>query len=148
MTAPSEPFYSYVFIITRWFSLPCGCHSIHSHVTLLLRFPVKVWRSLTDESFWYSIVYFENTCFLSHKTNFFLHFGYRLLFGIDVKYLLWHFGESVGPYQFVISSVNWWKGSQGCSVSILVVSDYGLDDRATKVRSPAEAKDISSSLCV
>jgi hypothetical protein len=28
------------------------------------------------------------------------------------------------------------------------VSDYGLDDRATGVRSPAEAKDFSSSLCV
>jgi hypothetical protein len=29
-----------------------------------------------------------------------------------------------------------------------VVSDYGLDDRATAVRSPAEAKDFSSNLCV
>jgi hypothetical protein len=28
------------------------------------------------------------------------------------------------------------------------VSDYGLDDRAIGVRSPAEAKDFSSSLCV
>jgi hypothetical protein len=28
------------------------------------------------------------------------------------------------------------------------VSDYGLDDRAIGVRSPAEAKDLSSSLCV
>jgi hypothetical protein len=28
------------------------------------------------------------------------------------------------------------------------VSDYGLDDRAIGVRSSAEAKDISSSLCV
>jgi hypothetical protein len=28
------------------------------------------------------------------------------------------------------------------------VSDYGLDDRAIEVRSPAEAKDFSSSLCV
>jgi hypothetical protein len=27
-------------------------------------------------------------------------------------------------------------------------SDYGLDDRAIGVRSPAEAKDFSSSLCV
>jgi hypothetical protein len=34
----------------------------------------------------------------------------------------------------------------GSSVSI--VSDYGLDDRAVGVRSPAEAKDFSSSLCV
>jgi hypothetical protein len=36
--------------------------------------------------------------------------------------------------------------SRGSSVSI--VSDYGLDDRAIGVRSPAEAKDFSSSLCV
>jgi hypothetical protein len=28
------------------------------------------------------------------------------------------------------------------------VSDYGLDDRAIGARSPAEAKDFSSSLCV
>jgi hypothetical protein len=28
------------------------------------------------------------------------------------------------------------------------VSDYGLDDRAIEVRSPAGAKDFSSSLCV
>jgi hypothetical protein len=28
------------------------------------------------------------------------------------------------------------------------VSDYGLDDRATGVRSPAEVKDFSSNLCV
>jgi hypothetical protein len=29
-----------------------------------------------------------------------------------------------------------------------IVSDYGLDDRAIWVRSPAGAKDFSSSLCV
>jgi hypothetical protein len=29
-----------------------------------------------------------------------------------------------------------------------IVSDYGLDDRAIGVRSPAGAKDISSDLCV
>jgi hypothetical protein len=34
----------------------------------------------------------------------------------------------------------------GSSVSI--VSDYGLDDRAIGVRSPAGANDFSSSLCV
>jgi len=28
------------------------------------------------------------------------------------------------------------------------VSDYGLDDRTIEVRSPAEAEDFSSSLCV
>jgi hypothetical protein len=38
------------------------------------------------------------------------------------------------------------KHSQGSSVSI--VSDYGLDDRAIGVRSPAEAEDFSSSFCV
>jgi hypothetical protein len=29
-----------------------------------------------------------------------------------------------------------------------IVSDYGLDDRATGVRSPAGAKDFSSNFCV
>jgi hypothetical protein len=32
--------------------------------------------------------------------------------------------------------------------SVSIVSDYGLDDRAIGVRSPAGAKDCSSSLCV
>jgi hypothetical protein len=32
--------------------------------------------------------------------------------------------------------------------SVSTVSGYGLDDRAIEVRSPAEAKDFSSSLCV
>jgi hypothetical protein len=36
--------------------------------------------------------------------------------------------------------------SRGSSVSI--VSYYGLDDRATWVRSPTEAKDFSSTVCV
>jgi hypothetical protein len=39
-----------------------------------------------------------------------------------------------------------YKGSQVSSGSI--VSDYGLDDRAIGVRSPARAKDFSSNLCV
>jgi hypothetical protein len=34
-----------------------------------------------------------------------------------------------------------------CS-SVSIVSDYGLDDRAIKVRSPAGAEDFFSSLCV
>jgi hypothetical protein len=38
------------------------------------------------------------------------------------------------------------KRSRGSSVSIM--SDYELDDRAIGVRSPAEAKDFSSNLCV
>jgi hypothetical protein len=37
-------------------------------------------------------------------------------------------------------------GSRGSSGSI--VSDYGLDDRAIGVRSPAGAEDFSSSLCL
>jgi hypothetical protein len=37
-------------------------------------------------------------------------------------------------------------GELGSSVSI--VSGYGLDDQAIEVRSPAEAKGFSSSLCV
>jgi hypothetical protein len=38
------------------------------------------------------------------------------------------------------------RGSRVSSGSI--VSDYGLDDRAIGVRSPAGAKDFSSNLCV
>jgi hypothetical protein len=34
------------------------------------------------------------------------------------------------------------------SSSVSIVSDYGLDDRAIEVRSPAEVKDFSSNLCV
>jgi hypothetical protein len=33
-------------------------------------------------------------------------------------------------------------------ISGSIVYDYGLDNRAIEVRSPAEAKDFSSSLCV
>jgi hypothetical protein len=32
--------------------------------------------------------------------------------------------------------------------SVIKLSVYGLDDRAIEVRSPAEARDFSSSLCV
>jgi hypothetical protein len=32
-------------------------------------------------------------------------------------------------------------------ISVSIVSDYGLDDRAIEVRSPGGAKDFSSSLC-
>jgi hypothetical protein len=37
------------------------------------------------------------------------------------------------------------SGSRGSSV--IIVSGYGLDDRAIEVRSPAEARDFSSKLC-
>jgi hypothetical protein len=48
-----------------------------------------------------------------------------------------------------------WGGVQAIKVwerlywgsSVSIVSDYGLDDRVIGVRSPAEAKDFSSSLC-
>jgi hypothetical protein len=36
----------------------------------------------------------------------------------------------------------------GAGLAQAVVSDYGLDDRAIGVRSPAGAEDFSSSLCV
>jgi hypothetical protein len=32
--------------------------------------------------------------------------------------------------------------------SVSIVSDYGLDDRAIEVRSPAGSKDFSSNVCV
>jgi len=47
----------------------------------------------------------------------------------------------------VYISVLWCLSVQyNCSIS--KVSDYGLDDRAIGVRSPAGAKDFSSNLCV
>jgi hypothetical protein len=33
-------------------------------------------------------------------------------------------------------------------MSVSIVYDYGLNDRAVEVRSPAEARDFSCSLCV
>jgi hypothetical protein len=39
------------------------------------------------------------------------------------------------------------KDGSRCS-SVSIVSGYGLKDRAIEVRSPAGAKDFSSSLCV
>jgi hypothetical protein len=47
--------------------------------------------------------------------------------------------ESFYPKYFKVSE----PGSSGS-----IVSDYGLDDRAIGVRSPAGVKDFSSSLCV
>jgi hypothetical protein len=47
---------------------------------------------------------------------------------------------------FYIAYTNYTVRSRDSSVSI--VSDYGLDDRAIAVLSPAEAKDFSSNLCV
>jgi hypothetical protein len=44
----------------------------------------------------------------------------------------------------IISKHYIYRRSRGSSVSI--VSDYGLDDRAIRVRSTAEAKDLYSSL--
>jgi hypothetical protein len=41
------------------------------------------------------------------------------------------------------SNCNWSRGSSGS-----IVPDYGLDDRAIGVRSPAGTKDFSSSFCV
>jgi hypothetical protein len=43
----------------------------------------------------------------------------------------------------VVLTMYWEPGSSGS-----IVSDYGLDDRAIGVRSPAGAKDFSSILCV
>jgi hypothetical protein len=44
---------------------------------------------------------------------------------------------------FLTQKKNWEPGSSGS-----IVSDYGLDDRAIGVRSPAGATDFSSILCV
>jgi hypothetical protein len=48
----------------------------------------------------------------------------------------------------LLNSVNAVKRSRSRSVSKLIVSDYGLADRAIGVRSPADVKDFSSNLCV
>jgi hypothetical protein len=50
-------------------------------------------------------------------------------------------GNSVWSFMFVTFV------KSGVS-SVSIVSDFGLDDRAIGVRSPAGAKDFSSSLCV
>jgi hypothetical protein len=50
----------------------------------------------------------------------------------------------MGPIFLTYQIIMFW--SRVSSVSI--VSDYGLDDRAIGVRSPAGAKDFSSNLCV
>jgi hypothetical protein len=45
---------------------------------------------------------------------------------------------------FIPALINTWSRVSSGSI----VSDYGLDDRAIEVRSPAGEKDFSSSLCV
>jgi hypothetical protein len=51
--------------------------------------------------------------------------------------------------QCAIDFIHALAGFEGSRVSSgSIVSDYGLDDRATGIRSPAGAKDFSSSLCV
>jgi hypothetical protein len=57
--------------------------------------------------------------------------GYLALYYLNIIYLTY------------IHIISWSR----CS-SVSIVSGYGLDDRAIKARSPAEAKDFSSSLCV
>jgi hypothetical protein len=47
-------------------------------------------------------------------------------------------GGNLGPYYVYLSRVG----------SVSIVSDYGLDDRAIGVRSPAGATDFYSNLCV
>jgi hypothetical protein len=54
--------------------------------------------------------------------------------------------EHADSLSFLISDVVFIYMGRGSSVSIL--STYGLDDRAIGVRSRAEAKEFSSSLCV
>jgi hypothetical protein len=54
-------------------------------------------------------------------------------------------------YRLIIFSVifmldTYFDSSRGSSVS--VVSDYALDDRASEIRSPAEARGFSCNLCV
>jgi hypothetical protein len=46
------------------------------------------------------------------------------------------------------SILNCLEGEREPGSSVSIVSDYGLDDQTIEVRSPAEAKDFSSKLCV
>jgi hypothetical protein len=50
---------------------------------------------------------------------------------------------TLGGIILIMYVTTWSRGSSGS-----IVSDYGLDDRAVGVRSPAEAKDFSSNLRV
>jgi hypothetical protein len=56
-------------------------------------------------------------------------------------------GPMYGERQLLISFLR--SSTRLCQTgsSGSIVSDYGLNDRAIQVRSPAEAKDFSSSLC-
>jgi hypothetical protein len=63
------------------------------------------------------------------------------------SYLLFSFSSNITTRFFRLKFCTYFDiGSRVSSGSI--VSDYGLDDRAIGVRSPAEAMDFSSSLCV
>jgi hypothetical protein len=57
--------------------------------------------------------------------------------------------ELVG-YNHIININNYYsyKCILEAGVAQLILSDYGLDERTIEVRSLAEAKDFSSSLCV
>jgi hypothetical protein len=52
------------------------------------------------------------------------------------------------PFKFYGDVMLSYVGTWSRVSSVSIVSDYGLDDRAIGVRSPAEAKDFSSNLCV
>jgi hypothetical protein len=57
--------------------------------------------------------------------------------------------ENFGQLHIVMILIKIFNSKIGSRVSsVSIVSDYGLDDRAIGVRSPAEAEDFSCSLCV
>jgi hypothetical protein len=68
-------------------------------------------------------------------------------YGLKIKYTFWY---ALFLVEIFYLSFNTGTGSELRSrvSSGSIVSDYGLDDRAIGVRSPAGVKDFSSSLCV
>jgi hypothetical protein len=87
--------------------------------------------------------------FLPHPFQFICHHAFfrHSIFSCHWKSVIIHTTNKICTlHQIVFSYVTTANRSRISSGSI--VSDYGLDDRAIGVRSPAGAKDFSSSLCV
>jgi hypothetical protein len=64
-----------------------------------------------------------------------------------------HLAQNRIRLQTIVNTVAYTRGKQEIRTtdfrfSVSIVSDYGLNDRAIGVRSPAGAKDFSSNLCV
>jgi hypothetical protein len=83
--------------------------------------------------YYFKIVYYFMVSYLT------LIFTFICLEVISFKEEVLNFVRGI----YIVTYLTWSRGSSGS-----IVSDYGLDDRAIGVRSPAGAKDFSSNLCV